>query len=91
MAKGKYHPNAYLSRIKNVKLGLKARTQLLNVLDNRNDLSADCLSKETGLHYAVVMHHLRLLENEGIIESKSSRPILWKATGSGQSRLDTRA
>ena len=88
MVDRKYHPNACLSRIKNVKLGLMARTHILNTLDVHGGLSAASIGKESGLHYSVVLHHLRLLEKENIVKSKSSKPILWEATGSGQKRLD---
>ena len=86
MLKEAYHPNAYLSNIKNIKLGLRARTRVLNVLDK---MTADAknIANETGLHYGVVVHHLRLLENEGIVEKKHSKPHIWSLTGLGQKRL----
>lgn len=86
MVKEAYHPNAYLSNIKNVRLGLEARTRILNVLDKRS-VDAKTISKETGMHYGVVMHHLRLLEAEGIAERKQNRPYIWVLTGTGQKRL----
>jgi len=86
MLKEAYHPNAYLSNIKNVRLGLQARTRILNVLDTRS-VDAKTISKETGMHYGVVMHHLRLLEAEGIVERKQSKPYIWVLTGLGQKRL----
>lgn len=81
-----YHPNAYLSNIKNIRLGLRSRTRILNVLDKRS-VDAKTISGETEMHYGVVMHHLRLLEAEGIIERKQSKPHIWVLTGSGQKRL----
>jgi len=81
-----YHPNAYLSNIKNIRLGLQARTKILNVLDKRS-LDAKTVSKETGMTYGVVIHHLRLLEAEGIVERKGSKPHVWVLTGLGQKRL----
>jgi DNA-binding transcriptional ArsR family regulator len=80
------HPKAYLSRIKNIKLGLQARTRILNVLD-KSFVNARTISQETGMHYGVVMHHLRLLEAEGIVERKHSKPHIWVLTGIGQKRL----
>jgi predicted transcriptional regulator len=81
-----YHPNAYLSNIKNNRLGLRARTRILNLLEK---LSADAktISKEAGMHYEVVMHHLRLLKAEAIVERKPGRPHVWAVTGRGQKRL----
>jgi len=86
MVKEAYHPNAYLSNIKNVKLGLQARTRILNVLD-RHSIDAKTISQEAAMHYGVVMHHLRLLEAEGIVERKQSKPCVWVVTGLGQKRL----
>jgi predicted transcriptional regulator len=88
MLKETYHPNAHLARIKNTKLGLRARTRVLNVLEK---LSGDAkeVAKESGLRYAVIMHHLKLLAAEGIVERKGSRPYVWGLTGMGQKRLET--
>lgn len=86
MIKEAYHPKAYLSNIKNIRLGLQARTRLLNVLD-KESIDAKDISSKTGMHYGVVMHHLRLLEVEGIIERKQSKPYIWALTGLGQRRL----
>jgi DNA-binding transcriptional ArsR family regulator len=86
MIKEAYHPKAYLSNIKNIRLGLRARTRILNVLD-RESLDAKGISSKAGMHYGVVMHHLRLLEAEGIIERKQSKPHVWALTGLGQRRL----
>ncbi len=86
MVKEAYHPNAYLTNIKNIKLGLKARTKLLSILD-KNSVDAKTISKEAGMHYGVVLHHLRLLEAEGIVERKHTKPHIWALTGLGQKRL----
>jgi len=86
MFKEAYHPKAYLSNIKNIRRGLQARTRILDVLDKRS-VDAKTIAKETGMHYGVVMHHIRLLEAEGIIERKQSKPHIWVVTGLGQKRL----
>lgn len=88
MLKETYHPNAYLASIKNTKLGLRARTKILNVLEKMSG-DAKEVAKESGLRYAVIMHHLRLLAAEGIVERKGSRPYVWGLTGMGQKRLET--
>jgi len=81
-----YHPNAHLSSIKNIKRGLKARTQILTVLE-RSSAEAKSIGKEAGLHYGVVTHHLRLLQGEGIVVRKDGKPHVWTLTGVGQKRL----
>jgi predicted ArsR family transcriptional regulator len=86
MVKGAYHPNAYLSNIKNNRLGLQARTRILNVLE-RISADAKTIAKEAEMHYGVVTHHLRLLKAEAIVERKLGRPHIWAVTGRGQKRL----
>ena len=80
------HPNAYLKKIRNVRSGLKARTKILVQLDTRYLYAAE-LSRNAALSYGVVMHHLGLLRDEGIVERKGTRRYLWLATGLGQKRL----
>lgn len=86
MVKESYHPNAYLESIKNMKLGLRARTKILNVLEKFTG-DAATLARESGLPYGVAMHHLRLLAAEGIVNRKGRRPYVWSPTGMGQKRL----
>lgn len=86
MIKEIFHPNAYLASIKNMKLGLRARTKALNVLEKLSG-DAKTIAKEAGLPYGVAMHHLKLLATEGIIHRKGSRPYTWALTGRGQKRL----
>jgi predicted transcriptional regulator len=82
-----YHPNAYLSNIKNNRLGLRARTRILNLLE-KVSVDAKTISKEAEMHYGVVMHHLRLLKAEALVERKPSKPYIWAVTGKGQKRLE---
>ncbi|MEM3577731.1 MAG: ArsR family transcriptional regulator [Candidatus Bathyarchaeia archaeon] len=86
MLKEPYHPKAYLTSVKNIKRGLLARTKILNVLD-KGSVKAKTLAEQTEMHYNVVVHHLRLLETEGIVERKRSKPNVWTLTGLGQKRL----
>lgn len=86
MVKEIWHPKAHLSCIRNVKLGLRARTRILNLLEGRS-IDAKTIADEVGLHYGVVMHHLKLLAAEGIAERKGGKPHVWLLTGVGQKRL----
>jgi predicted transcriptional regulator len=81
-----FHPNAYLKNVRNVRCGLRARTKILLILDVKF-CSAIELSNETGFTYNVVMHHLRLMCREGIVEYKGARRHIWLLTGVGQTRL----
>lgn len=87
MAKLGYHPNAYLSKKRNVKRGLISRTKILTVLEDKwND--AQSVARKSQLNYGVVLHHLRLLNAEGVVSRKNKRPIHWSMTGLGQQRLE---
>jgi predicted transcriptional regulator len=45
----------------------------------------------SGLKYAVVLYHLRLLEEEKVIQrNNQKKPYLWSLTGLGQKRLTER-
>jgi len=82
-----FHPRAFLSRKRNVRLGLIARTRILQVLEKQSsDIKG--IMKLSGLHYNVVVHHLRLLEVERVAVRKGAkRPFVWELTGVGQQRL----
>ncbi|MCX8150922.1 MAG: winged helix-turn-helix domain-containing protein [Candidatus Bathyarchaeota archaeon] len=73
--------------MKSVKSGLVARTKILAILEVVPYSAAGALAQKAGLSYVVVLHHLRLLEGEGIVRRKSKRPYLWELTGAGQKRL----
>jgi hypothetical protein len=86
MPRGFYHPNAYLTNVRNIKRGLKARSSILQDLQ-RVKGSAKALAADTEMPYGVVMHHLRLLWAEGIVSRQGSRPFVWVISGLGQKRL----
>ena len=86
MFKGTYHPKAFLTMKKNVRRGLVARTQILLLLD-KTASNTKAIIQQTGLRYAVILHHLRLLEAENILTRKGKRPYVWELTGAGQQRL----
>jgi predicted transcriptional regulator len=80
------HPNAYLKNIRNVKSGLEARSKILETLEKKT-YEAPKIAKNTELSYNVVIHHLHLLKNEGIVTRNGRRPYYWVPTGLGQKRL----
>jgi predicted transcriptional regulator len=86
MLKETYHPNAYLANLRNIRLGLKARTKILKALE-RGSGNAKTIAAEAAMHYGVAMHHLRLLQSEGIVLRASGKPFVWTLTGAGQKRL----
>lgn len=82
-----FHPRAFLSRKRNVHLGLLARTRILQVLE-KGESDVKGTVKSTGLKYNVVIHHLRLLEAERVVLRRGNkRPFIWQLTGAGQQRL----
>lgn len=86
MAKETYHPNAYLENIKNMKLGLRTRTKILDALEKSSG-DAKTVAGQAALPYGVTMHHLKLLGHEDIVHRKGNRPYVWVLTGMGQKRL----
>jgi predicted ArsR family transcriptional regulator len=86
MVKENFHPKAYLSEIRNIRLGLRGRTRILNVLEEHT-VVAKVIASEAEMHYGVVLHHLKLLDAEGIVQRSGSKPHVWGLTGAGQKRL----
>jgi len=83
-----YHPNAFLAGMRNVRLGLRARTKMLNALEKWSG-DTKTLANKSGLPYAVAMHHLKLLRRAGVVQRRESIPYIWVLTGLGQKRLAT--
>ena len=86
MLKETYHPNAYLTNVRNVRLGLRARTKILNALEKGSG-NTRTISKEAAINYGVAMHHLKLLQSEGIVRREVGKNAIWTITGTGQKRL----
>jgi len=84
--KASFHPKAFLSQKRNVKLGLTARTRVILALE-KTASNARNVANTTGLNYNIVLHHLHLLEAEKVVIRKGNRPFLWELTGMGQQRL----
>jgi len=83
-----FHPRSFLSRKRNVRLGLLARTRILQVLE-KGESDVKGTVKSTGLTYNVIIHHLRLLEAERVVVRRGNkRPFVWQLTGAGQQRLN---
>ena len=86
MLKETYHPNAYLTNLRNVRLGLRARTKILNALEKGSG-NTRTIAKQATIHYGVAMHHLKLLQSEGIVRRAGGKNAVWTITGTGQKRL----
>jgi len=50
MLKEAYHPNAFLSDFRNIRLGLKARTKILTFLEEKSQADAKTIAEGTGLN-----------------------------------------
>jgi hypothetical protein len=81
-----HHPNAFLTLKRNVQAGLSARTQIITVLEKKASKTGE-VSRETGLSYSSVLHHLHLLEAENLLRHRGRRFYVWELTGAGQQRL----
>jgi predicted transcriptional regulator len=57
-------------------------------MDRADELTIKEVSQGALLSYSSSLHHLRLLEDEGILKREGKRPYKWKLTGKGQKSLD---
>jgi len=83
-------PLARLSKIRNMRRGLIVRTIILKCLREAEGSGKTVkeISDETNLNYGVILHHLRMLELEKIVERKGKKPYKWLLTGLGQRMID---
>jgi predicted transcriptional regulator len=81
-----FHPKAFLSNKRNVKLGLVARTRILSELE-KAPAKVKEIADTSKLSYTIVLHHLHLLEVEKVTTRSGNRPFIWQLTGVGQQRL----
>ncbi len=88
MSAPKMHPKAYLSKKRNVKAGLRARSRILFVLEEGKRRASD-ISKRSGLTYECVAYHLRSMSKERLIERSRQRPYIWTLTAFGQQKLES--
>ena len=84
--KERYHPKAFLTEKRNVRLGLLARSRIARFLEKQPS-NAKTIAKGIGMSYAAVLHHLRLFEAEKVVARKGKRPFTWELTGAGQQAL----
>jgi predicted ArsR family transcriptional regulator len=84
--KMEFHPKAFLSNKRNVKLGLIARTRILSELE-KSPAKAKEIADTSKLSYKTVLYHLHLLEVEKVTTRSGNRPYVWQLTGVGQQRL----
>jgi len=81
------HPNSWLPSIRNVASGLKARSQILTVLEG-GERTVKEVAEETEMNYPRVLRHLHLLKSAEVVKRDDAhRPYRWSLTGLGQRRL----
>lgn len=85
--KERYHPIAFLTEKRNVRLGLTARSRIARFLEKKPSSNAKTIAKETGMSYAAGLHHLHLFEAEKVVVRKGKKPFQWELTGAGQQTL----
>jgi len=81
-----YHPKAFLTEKRNVRLGLIARSRIARFLEKQPS-NAKTIAKGIGKSYGAVLHHLHLFEAEKVVARKGKRPFQWELTGAGQQTL----
>lgn len=88
MFKDAYHPNAFLSGIRNIRPGLTTRTKIVLLLE-KGAFNTRALVQQTRLSSSAVRYHLHLLESEKIVTHRKEKDRLysWELTGIGQRRL----
>ncbi|HYB93146.1 MAG TPA: winged helix-turn-helix domain-containing protein [archaeon] len=84
-----YYPQAYLSKKRNLKTGLRSRTKILQTLE-LGEKTAREISETMKTSYACASHHLHLLRAENyVIRVGEKKPFKWRTTGLGQQKLTT--
>ena len=70
-----------------MRLGLLARTMILQVVEKQTSSIKD-IRQASGLKYAVILYHMKLLEEDKIVQREGGKkPYFWALTGAGQKRL----
>ena len=83
-----HNPRAILTKKRNVRRGIEARSQILNLLE-ADESTARQLADHTQMKYSKTTYHLRLLEMENSVKKRTHlRRNVWQITGFGQQRLD---
>lgn len=81
------HPKAFLTRKRNVKAGLEARTIIISCLEVGPKRTRE-ICKETGFSFVKVAYHLKSLLKEKLVASTGGkRSHAWFLTEYGQQRL----
>ena len=81
------HPKAFLTKKRNVKTGLEARSIIISWLERGPEKIRE-ICVESGFSYMKVSYHLRLLVKERLVASiGEKRPYTWSLTEYGQQRL----
>lgn len=81
------HPKAYLINKRNFKAGLSARTKILHSLEKGSKQIKE-IRQETGLSYASILHHIKLLIKEQVVKPVTDKkPYVYALTNYGQQKL----
>jgi predicted transcriptional regulator len=83
-----FHPKAFLTRRRNVKAGLRARSLILSCLEGGPKNTRE-ICREPGLSYPKVAYHLKSLATERLVTSGGKRPYIWTITKYGQQALES--
>ncbi len=82
------NPKAYLTRVKNVRSGLEARSKLVEALSARG-LTTQELCKAVNMRPGKARYHLQNMVKDGVVKKRrSGRRIIWELTGTGQASIE---
>ena len=82
-----YYPQAYLSKKRNLKTGLRSRTNILKALELGEKTTRE-IAETMGISYACIIHHLHLLQAENYVKRIGvKKPFKWRKTELGQQKL----
>ncbi|TFG10464.1 ArsR family transcriptional regulator [Candidatus Thorarchaeota archaeon] len=81
-----YDRRAFLMWIRNVDSGLRSRTAILGVIEEKESPTTSQIAEEMKISYSTVLYHLKNMEREEVVE-KDVNSGAWHVVDQGQAQL----
>jgi predicted transcriptional regulator len=82
------NPKAYLTRVKNVRRGLEARSKLVEALSAKG-LTIQDLCEAVNMRPGKARYHLQNMMKDGVVKKRrNGRRVIWELTGTGQASIE---